>query len=82
VAARAKFRLNKGTIKQILATPKPEQIEAAERVLQEADTPNAEIVHYKTDRAVVGVRVPFEDQALHGTATRAAGRAGLRPGRP
>jgi hypothetical protein len=80
--AKQGFTRNKAAIKAILATPKPEQIAAAERVLQEADTPEAEIVHYTTDRAVVGVQVPFEDQALHGTATRAAGRAGLRPGRP
>lgn len=78
--AGGKFTLNKGTIKQILLTEDGGKRAAAEQVA--GDTPNAEIVVYTTDREVIGIRVPFEDQALHGTATRAAGRAGLRRGRP
>lgn len=80
--AKAGARLNKGTIAKILKTVDGGKRAAADRIMAEIDTPGAEVDVYVTDREVVAIRVPFEHEALHGAATRAAGRAGIRRGKP
>ena len=80
--AQGKVRLNKAVIGRILKTVDGGKRAAAERII--AAMPQgteARIEVYQTDREVVGIVVPFEDQAMRGVATRAAGDAGVRSGR-
>jgi len=53
---------------------------AAEQVLSQIHVPGAKIVEYETDRHVVAVQVPADEQAKNGVATKAASAVGLRPG--
>ena len=46
--------------------------EVAQRILAQMDDPEARIEIYTTDREVVGIVLPLDTQAKHGTATRAA----------
>lgn len=70
--AKQGFKRNSKTIGQILKTEKDAIRAAAEQILASMNDPEAEIVEYETDRAVVGIRLPADTQAKHGTATRAA----------
>lgn len=51
---------------------------AAQQVLDRVNVPGAKIVEYETDRHVVAVKVPADEQAKNGAGTKAASAAGLR----
>lgn len=51
---------------------------AAQQVLDQVNVPGAKIVEYQTDRHVVAVKVPADEQAKNGAGTKAAAAAGLR----
>lgn len=83
--AKQGFKRNHAAIGRILKRVDGGKRAAADRVIAQlpADVRAEAVVEvYATDREVVGVKVPFESQALDGSATRAAGAAGLRQGRP
>lgn len=83
--ARQGFRRNAKTIGQILKSVDGGKRAAAQQVfdrLPDDVKAEARIEIYTTDREVVGVVVPADRQAKEGAATRAAGAAGLSPGRP
>lgn len=71
--AKAGFKLNRRTVAEIL---KSDEGRAALRVvaeqIRERAGAEAFLEEYETDRAVVGVMVPADQQARHGVATRAA----------
>lgn len=72
---RAGFKRNHKVIGQILkADPGAHAAvrAAAEKILASMNDPEAYLEEYETDRSVVGVVVPADSQAKHGTATRAA----------
>ena len=81
MAKKKGFTRNAATISQILKTVDGGKRAAAERILAQIDDPDARIEVYQTDREVVGIVVPADRQARDGVATRAAGAAGLTPGR-
>ena len=72
--AAGKFRLNKGTIAKILKTHDGGKREVAQRILAQINDPEARIDIYTTDREVVGIVIPADTEAKHGTATRAANK--------
>lgn len=71
--AKKGFKRNPGVIRQILMTEDGGKREAAQQILDRMNDPEARLEVYKTDREVVGIVVPADTQAKHGTATRAAG---------
>ena len=73
--ARSGFRRNSKAISQILKTVDGGKRAAAAKILAEMNDPEAFIEVYVTDREVVGIKVPADTQAKHGTATRAAQRS-------
>ncbi|HUY02393.1 MAG TPA: hypothetical protein VMV33_03845 [Rhodocyclaceae bacterium] len=72
--AAGKFRLNKGTIAKILKTHDGGKREVAQRILAQMNDPEARIDIYTTDREVVGIVIPADTEAKHGTATRAVNK--------
>ena len=72
--ARSGFRRNPKAISQILKTVDGGKRAAAAKILAEMNDPEAFIEVYVMDREVVGIKVPADTQAKHGTATRAAQR--------
>ena len=80
--AQKGLKLNYKAVGQILKTVDGGKRAAAQAIIAAMpDGSQAEIEVYQTDREVVGIKVPFEDQAMRGVATRAAGDAGVRSGR-
>jgi hypothetical protein len=79
MAQRAGFRGNRRVISQILRED-PGVAEALDAIAGPvASESGGEIRKYTTDRQVVSISVPAEDQAVDGTVTRALGRQGLNP---
>lgn len=90
--AKAGFKRNAKAIANILHNDPRAQaavMEAAERVKAEIEaqrdpakshSDEVFLSEYHTDRYVVGVNVPADEQARDGIATRAAGTVGLTPG--
>jgi hypothetical protein len=76
--AKQGFKRNHKVIGQILKTDEAAK-PYAERILADINDPEARIERYVTDRVVFGIVVPADKQAKHGTATRAAASAGLKP---
>jgi len=72
MAPQGKFRLNKKTVRSILLNVDGGKREAAQRILAEMNDSEARIDIYTTDREVVGIVIPADTQAKHGTLTRAA----------
>ena len=72
MAPQGKFRLNKKTVGQILKTVDGGKREIAEKILAQMNDPEARLEVYTTDREVVGIVIPADTQAKHGTLTRAA----------
>jgi hypothetical protein len=73
--AKQGFTRNSKTIRDILKTDEnlhAALVDVGRQVLAEMDDPEAFLEEYETDRAVVGIVVPADSQAKHGTATRAA----------
>lgn len=80
--AKKGFVRNPKTVAQILATHdggKRAAVEQAMSALPSEVKDRASITVYQTDREVVGLVVPADDQARDGVGTRAAGEAGLLP---
>ena len=76
--AKQGFKRNHKAIGQILKTDAGGHaalLAAAQGILANMNDPEAFLEEYETDRAVVGIVVPADTQAKHGTATRAAQRA-------
>lgn len=72
MAPQGKFVLNRRTISRILKTEDGGKREIAQRILEQMDDPEARLDVYQTDREVVGIVIPADTEAKHGTATRAA----------
>jgi hypothetical protein len=82
--AQPRFKLNYHNVGKFLKNDeggKQKLREVAHKVLEQTGDDEAFLEEYETDRAVVGIVVPADKQAKHGTGTRAAAAAGLRRGR-
>lgn len=72
MAQKITFKLNKKNVSHLLKTWDGGKREVAQRILEQSNDPEAYIEVYTTDREVVGIVIPADTQAKHGTATRAA----------
>jgi hypothetical protein len=72
MAQKITFKLNKKNVSHLLKTWDGGKREVAQRILEQSNDPEAYIEVYTTDREVVGVVLPLDTQAKHGTLTRAA----------
>ena len=72
MAQKSTFKLNKKIVSHLLKTWDGGKREVAQRILEQSNDPEAYIEVYTTDREVVGIVIPADTQAKHGTLTRAA----------
>jgi hypothetical protein len=75
---RPGFHMDKRAIGRIAKHDPGIKAKLEELATEAADKAGGHVENYTTDRAVSAIVVGAEDQAAHGTATKAAGESGLR----